>query len=436
MRNHPARLISRKRDGGALTGDEIADLVDGVVDGSLGDAQLGAFLMAVCCNGMAPEETAALTMAMRDSGRVLHHDHIHKPKIDKHSTGGVGDKVSLLLAPLVAAAGVAVPMVSGRGLGHTGGTIDKLASLQGYRTDLSLERFGEVLDRCGYAMLSPSAELAPADRRMYATRDISGTVESIPLITSSILAKKLAEGIDGLVMDVKVGRAAFMTEEHDAVALMEALVATGRLAGIEMSALLTDMDHPLGLAIGNALEVDEVLQALDGSCPDDLREVTLALGVEMLLLAKVANDADAARATLQRLWNDGVVRQVFRDNLELQGGDPRVLDDHSLLGRAPHVVPVEARHAGFVADVDPLALGQLVVDLGGGRRQPSDDVDPHVGVVLRKVMGDQVQTGEVLAFVHARTQAAAVAGAQRVALAMRIGEEKRRRGALIKRRLA
>ena len=220
MRHHPARLIAKKRDGGTLSADEIQDLVSGVVDQTLGDAQLGAFLMAVCCNGMTPEETAALTLAMRDSGRVLNHERIHKRKIDKHSTGGVGDKVSLLLAPLVAAAGVAVPMVSGRGLGHTGGTIDKLASIPGYRTDLSLERFGEVLDRCGYAMLSPSREIAPADARMYATRDISGTVESIPLITSSILSKKLAEGIDGLVMDVKFGRASFMKEEHDAIALM------------------------------------------------------------------------------------------------------------------------------------------------------------------------------------------------------------------------
>ena len=420
MRHHPARLIAKKRDGGTLSADEIQDLVSGVVDQTLGDAQLGAFLMAVCCNGMTPEETAALTLAMRDSGRVLNHERIHKRKIDKHSTGGVGDKVSLLLAPLVAAAGVAVPMVSGRGLGHTGGTIDKLASIPGYRTDLSLERFGEVLDRCGYAMLSPSREIAPADARMYATRDISGTVESIPLITSSILSKKLAEGIDGLVMDVKFGRASFMKEEHDAIALMEGLVATGRAAGIQMSALLTDMDHPLGLALGNALEVREVLQALDGQCPDDLREVTLALGVEMLLLAKVVPDAEMARATLQRLWDDGVVRQVFCDNLALQGGDVRLLEDPAMLGRAPHVVAVEAMRSGFVFDVDPLALGHTVVDLGGGRRQPSDAVDPHVGIVLRKTLGDEVRTGDVLAFVHARTDLAARDAKEAVLQAMPI----------------
>ena len=435
MQHHPARLIARKRDGGALSPAEIQDLVRGVVDGSLGDAQLGAFLMAVCCNGMTAAETTALTLAMRDSGQVLHHAHVTRPKVDKHSTGGVGDKVSLLLAPLVAAAGVAVPMVSGRGLGHTGGTIDKLAAIPGYRTDLSIERFQQVLDQCGYAMLAPSATIAPADRRMYATRDISGTVESIPLITSSILAKKLAEGIDGLVMDVKCGRAAFMAQEHDAVALMESLVSVGRAAGIEMAALLTDMDHPLGLALGNSLEVAEVIQALDGPCPDDLREITLALGVEMLLLARIVPDADSARATLVRLWNDGVARQVFRHNLELQGGDARVLDDLSLLGRAPVVVAVEAQRSGYVRDVDPLTLGQVVVDLGGGRRQPADAIDPHVGVVLTHQLGDAVQTGDALAFVHARTAAAASAAAARVQAAMPIGDEKIRRGALVKRRV-
>ncbi len=436
MHDHPARLIAKKRDGGELSATEIRDLVSGVVDGSLGDAQLGAFLMAVCCNGMTEAETAALTLAMRDSGRVLQNDHVPRKKIDKHSTGGVGDKVSLVLAPLVAAAGVAVPMVSGRGLGHTGGTIDKLASLPGYRTDLSIERFQTVLDQCGYAMMAPSVDLAPADRRMYATRDISGTVESIPLITSSILSKKLAEGIDGLVMDVKCGRAAFMKEENDAVALMEGLVATGRAAGIRMAALLTDMDHPLGRALGNSLEVAEVLAALEGQCPDDLRAVTLALGVEMMLLAGVAPDAETAQATLERLWRDGVVRQVFRHNLELQGGDPSVMDDPALLGRAPVVVPVEAARPGFVADVDPLALGHVVVDLGGGRRQPSDAIDPHVGIVLKKTLGDPVESGDVLAFVHARTATAAHAAAPRVLAAMPIGDERRRRRPIVLRRMA
>jgi pyrimidine-nucleoside phosphorylase len=436
MRNHPARLIRKKRDGGELAGDEIRDLVAGVVDGTLGDAQLGAFLMAVCCNGMTPAETAELTLAMRDSGRVLRHPSVPRAKIDKHSTGGVGDKVSLLLAPLVAAAGVAVPMISGRGLGHTGGTIDKLAAIPGYRTDLSCDEFQQTLEQCGYAMARANAELAPADGRMYATRDVTGTVESIPLITASILSKKLAEGIDGLVMDVKTGRAAFMADESDAVVLMESIVGVGRAAGIQVAALLTDMDHPLGRGLGNALEVAEVLRALEGDCPTDLREVTLALGAEMLLLAGVATDLDAARATLTGLWQDGVVRQVFQHNLQVQGGDPRIVDDPALLGRAPHVVAVEAQRAGYVTDVDPLALGHAIVDLGGGRRQPQDAVDPHVGIVLAKTLGEAAQVGDALAFVHARTAAAAAGAAAAVAAAMPVGDERLRRNQLLKRRLA
>lgn len=436
MRHHPARLIRKKRDGGELAADEIRDLVAGVVDGTLGDAQLGAFLMAVCCNGMTAAETAQLTLAMRDSGRVLRHPNVPRAKIDKHSTGGVGDKVSLLLAPLVAAAGVAVPMISGRGLGHTGGTIDKLAAIPGYRTDLTCEQFQQILEQCGYAMARANAELAPADGRMYATRDVTGTVESIPLITASILAKKLAEGIDGLVMDVKTGRAAFMPDEADAVVLMESIVNVGRAAGIRVAALLTDMDHPLGRGLGNALEVVEVLRALDGDCPGDLREVTLALGAEMLLLAGVATDLDAAHATLAGLWQDGVARQVFQHNLEVQGGDPRIVDDPGLLGRAPHVVAVEAQRAGYVTDVDPLALGHVIVDLGGGRRQPQDAVDPHVGIVLAKTLGEQAQVGDALAFVHARTAVAAAGAAAAVAAAMPVGEERLRRHPLLKRRMA
>lgn len=436
MKFHPARLIGKKRDGGELAANEIEDLVGGVVDGSLTDAQLGAFLMAVCCRGMTAAETAALTLAMRDSGQVLRHDAVARPKIDKHSTGGVGDKVSLLLAPLVAAAGLAVPMVSGRGLGHTGGTIDKLASLPGYRTDLSPQRFGEVLAACGYAMAAPSAQLAPADARMYATRDVSGTVESVPLITSSILAKKLAEGIDGLVMDVKCGRAAFMPPVARATELMDSLVAVGRAAGIRMAALLTDMDHPLGLALGNALEVREVLAALDGDCPADLQEVTLALGVEMLLLGGVENDAAAARTRLLAEWRGGGLRRAFAHNLQLQGGDLRVLDDHDLLPAAPWVRPVVAPRAGHIADVDALALGHVVVDLGGGRRRAEDEVDLAVGVVLRRTIGEHVQAGEPLAFVHARTDAQGTAALSRVGAAMPVGEQPGLRRPLVQARRA
>ncbi len=436
MRQHPARLIARKRDGGELSRAEIEDLIGGVVDGSLGDAQLGAFLMAVCCNGMTAGETAALTVAMRDSGRVLRHPQIQKPKIDKHSTGGVGDKVSLLLAPLVAACGVAIPMISGRGLGHTGGTIDKLEAIPGYRTDLSADEFAVVLDHCGFAMAQASPEVAPADRRMYRVRDVSGTVESIPLITSSILSKKLAEGIDGLVMDVKVGRAAFMRQEHDARALMERIVATGRAAGIRVTALLTDMDLPLGLAIGNAVEVAEVIDALDGRGPADLLEVTLALGAEMLVLAGIAPDPGAGRSALEQVLRRGSARDFFRQNLRAQGGDEAILDDPARLGRAPVVLPVPSVQAGHIADLDPMLLGTAVVDLGGGRRQPTDAVDPLVGIVLQKTLGDAVAKGEPLALVHARTEAAAAAAGEQVLAAMPVGGVRRRRGPLILDRLA
>jgi len=431
MRVHPAELIKKKRDGGELTAGELQDLVGGVVDGSLGDAQLGAFLMAVCCRGMSVAETAHLTLAMRDSGVVLDLSRVPGRKLDKHSTGGVGDKVSLALAPLVAAAGVPVPMISGRGLGHTGGTIDKLHAIPGYRTQLSLAEFVAVLDDCGFVMAAASAEVAPADRRMYATRDVSGTVESIPLITASILAKKLAEGIDGLVMDVKCGRAAFMQREADAKALMRSLVETGRGAGKQVTALLTDMDTVLGLAAGNALEVTEAVACLRGEGPPDLRELTLALGAEMLLLAGVESQRAAAEARLAALLASGAALQRLQRNIERQGGDPRVVDDPERLGRAPQRLDVLAECDGWLADLDPLAVGLVVRDLGGGRRQPDDRIDPTVGVVLRAQLGAEVRRGEPLAVVHARNRHEGEAAVARLRAAITIGEAPRRRGALV-----
>ncbi|MEZ5962656.1 MAG: thymidine phosphorylase [Planctomycetota bacterium] len=422
MRAHPAELIKKKRDGGELAEGEVRDLVAGVVDGSLGDAQLGAFLMAVCCRGMTVAETTHLTLAMRDSGTVLDLSAVPGRKVDKHSTGGVGDKVSLPLAPLVAAAGVPVPMISGRGLGHTGGTIDKLQAIPGYRTDLSLAEFGDVLRDCGFVMAGASAEIAPADRRMYATRDVSGTVESIPLITASILSKKLAEGIDGLVMDVKCGRAAFMRQESDARALMRSLVDTGRGAGKQVSALITDMDTVLGRAAGNALEVVEALECLRGGGPPDLRALTLALGAEMLLLAGIEVERAAAETRLARLLDSGAALDRFARNVERQGGNAAIVDDPGHLGVAPVVVEVTASCDGYVVDLDPLAVGLAVRDLGGGRRHASDRVDPVVGVMVVAPRGTLVRRGEPLARVHARTPPAAEAAATRVHAAFVLGE--------------
>ncbi len=436
MRAHPAELIKKKRDGSELSEGEIRDLVGGVVDGSLGDAQLGAFLMAVCCCGMSVAETTQLTLAMRDSGVVLDLSSIKGHKVDKHSTGGVGDKVSIPLAPLVAAAGLVVPMISGRGLGHTGGTIDKLAAIPGYRTDLSLVEFQAVLRDCGFVMAGASAEVAPADRRMYATRDVSGTVESIPLITASILSKKLAEGIDGLVMDVKCGRAAFMQREADARALLTSLVDTGRGTGTRVSALLTDMDTVLGFAAGNALEIEESIACLRGGGPADLRELTLALGAEMLLLAGVDADVTSATARLAQLLDNGAALARFRQNVERQGGDPRAIDEPQRLGTAPVVVEVKAARSGFVADIDPLAIGIVVRDLGGGRRQPADRIDPLVGVVLAHKRGDSVTNGELLARVHARAREQAVDAVARVARAFQINDTRSASRPLVLDRLA
>lgn len=422
MRHHPARLNQHKRDGGAWSDEEIDDIVRGVVDGSLGDGQLGALLMAVCCRGMSARETARLTLAMRDSGRVLELGGIAGRKVDKHSTGGVGDKVSLCLAPLVAACGVPVPMISGRGLGHTGGTIDKLAAIPGYRTALEPDEFLAVLRDCGFAMAGASAAIAPADRRMYAMRDVSGTVESIPLITASILSKKLAEGIDGLVMDVKCGRAAFMKEFAQARALAESLVSVGTAAGVRVTALLTDMDRPLGRAIGNHLEVLEAVQVLKGQGPADLNELTIALGAEMLLLAG-ETDAARARARLSRAIADGSALECLRRNVVRQDGDPRFLDEPKALGSAPVHLGVASPSEGFVVDVDPLALGLCAMDLGAGRIQPSDGVDPLVGILMLVERGARVTRGQPLAMVFARSQAAAKTALERVLAAIRIGAE-------------
>lgn len=412
---HPAELIKKKRGGGELSEGEIRDLVAGIVDRSVDDVQLGAFLMAVCCRGMTVVETAHLTLAMRDSGTVLDLSGIAGRKVDKHSTGGVGDKVSLVLAPLVAACGVPVPMISGRGLGHTGGTIDKLQAIPGYRTSLPLAEFRAVLEHCGFVMAGASKEIAPADARMYAARDVSGTVESVPLITASILAKKLAEGIDGLVMDVKFGRAAFMPALADARTLARSIVATGQGAGKQVMAMLTDMDTVLGCAAGNALEVREAIECLRGAGPADLRALTLALGAEMLILAGTELDATAAAARLARALDDGDALARFVTNIERQGGDARVVDEPDRMGSAPVIVDVKSPEAGFVADLDPMAIGLAVRDLGGGRRQAADIIDPHVGVVLVARRGDAVGQGQTVALVHARSRA----DAERAALAVR-----------------
>ena len=415
-------LIERKRDGGALSGAEWRALIAAYVAGQVPDYQMSALLMAVVWRGLAPEELAALTDAMLESGARLDFGGWDAPRVDKHSTGGVGDKVSIVLAPLVAACGVAVPMMSGRGLGHTGGTLDKLEAIPGFRTGLSLAEAGRLVRTLGVAMLAATPEVAPADRRLYALRDVTGTVPAIPLITASILSKKLAEGLTGLVLDVKTGSGAFIPELERSLLLARTMIETAERHGVRTVALVTAMDRPLGRACGNALEIEECVNTLRGEGPDDLVEVTLALGVEMLLVAGVERDRAAARARLERALAGGQAAAKFAAMVEAQGGDPAVLDDPGRLPQAAEVEVWRAPRAGTVLRVEPRRVGYGVIELGGGRTRVEDRVDPGVGFVISARPGDRVEAGEPLASVFARDADGLAAGARCLAEAVEIGE--------------
>ncbi|MDB4929891.1 MAG: thymidine phosphorylase [Myxococcaceae bacterium] len=415
-------LIAAKRDGLALTRDDIAQLIAGFVRGDVADYQMTAFAMAVFFRGMTPDETVALTLAMRDSGTVVDLSDIPARKVDKHSTGGVGDKVSLALAPMVAACGVAVPMISGRGLGHTGGTLDKLEAIPGFSVDLSIARFRELVRDVGTCMIGQTAELAPADKRLYALRDVTATVESIPLIVASILSKKLAEGIDGLVLDVKFGSGAFMKTPDQARALARNLVDVARGGGKDCVAWLTRMDRPLGRTVGNALETIEAFELLHGRGPDDLREVTLVLGASMLVMGRVAADEAAARAMLLAAVADGSAARVARAMVAAQGGDPRAVDDLSVFAVAPVRVPFRAATAGTVLAVDTHAVGIAGVEMGAGRARTTDRIDPAVGFVFEHNVGARLSAGDAIAWVHARDAASADRAIERLTRAVQIGD--------------
>ncbi len=405
-RLNPVALIIKKRDGGALGAQEIEALIRGYVAGDVADYQMSAFLMAAFLRGMTDAETVALTNAMLHSGDVLRLPRVKGPKVDKHSTGGVGDKISLCLAPLVAECGVSVPMISGRGLGHTGGTLDKLEAIPGYRVDLDAKRFETVVRDVGASIIGQTARLAPADRQIYALRDVTGTVEFIPFIVASILSKKLAEGIDGLVLDVKVGRGAFMKDRQAARELAKTMVRVGTRAGKRVVALLTDMNIPIGRTIGNALETREAIEVLMGSGPEDTLELTLMLGTEMLLVGGVARTPKEARRLLQAAIDDGRGLSRFAAMVKAHGGDPRAVLDPSRLPRSKVRVPVEARHSGYVTGCDALALGLLGVSMGAGRLRADDRVDPAVGIVLEKKPGERVKRGETLATLHVQSKKA------------------------------
>jgi pyrimidine-nucleoside phosphorylase len=394
------QIIAKKRDGKPISEEEIKFFVNGFANGYVPDYQMTAFLMAVFFRGMSLQETVSLTQAMMNSGKVLDLTKVEGRKVDKHSTGGVGDKVSLVLAPLVASAGVKVPMVSGRALGHTGGTLDKLESIPGLRTLLTSREFVEIVASVGFAIAAQSSELVPADEGMYALRGVTGTVESVPLIVSSILSKKFAAGIDSIVFDVKCGGGAFMLDLSQAHKLAQELVRVTTVLGKGGRALITDMDEPLGYAVGNALEVKEAIECLRGGGPSDLRELTIELAIEMLFLAGVESDRVSTRGRLEKLLDSGQALERFRKFVEAQGGEVTVVDKLSLLPQAPRVETVAAEQDGFVSSIDARALGELCVDMGGGRRLRNDEVDKSVGFLLRARVGDRVSRGDALVDVH------------------------------------
>ncbi len=398
----PQWIIEKKRDGRALADDEIAAFIGGYAAGTIPDYQAAALAMAILWRGMTPAETAALTRAMRDSGAVLAAGPVAGPKIDKHSTGGIGDKISLVLAPLAAACGLIVPMMSGRGLGITGGTLDKLESIPGYRVGLDEREIRRVLEACGCSMFGQTDLMAPADKKLYALRDVTGTVPSIPLIVASILSKKLAAGLDGLVMDVKCGSGAFMKTLAEAESLAGLLLLTGRQLGLRMAALITDMAQPLGRAAGNALEVREALDTLRGRGPADVEELTLELGARMLMLGRKAPDRSAALILLREKLRSGAAFERFKAMARLHGGDVRALEHPERLPAAPIREALPAERGGFIKTMDAQRIGKACLLLGAGRTKVSDAIDPAVGFSELKKIGEPVAPGEPLAILHAR----------------------------------
>ncbi len=396
----PYELIKSKRDGHALAPGDIKAFLDGYTQGTVPDYQMAAMCMAVFYKGMSSVELGAWTRAMLQSGEVLDLSETKGVKVDKHSTGGVGDKVSLSLAPLAAACGVPVPMISGRGLGHTGGTLDKLESIPGFRVDLSVPDYRRLVRDVGACLIGQTATLAPADKKLYALRDVTATVDCIPLIASSIMSKKMAEGIDALVLDVKVGSGAFMKTVEDARTLARTMIGIGQEMGKQVVALLTDMDQPLGKTVGNALEVVEAVQMLRGEAPSDYTEATLALTAEMLVLGKKAATPAEARAKLEEAMRSGAAEAKLCEIVKAQGGDPRAITDLSRLPQAKHRTTVNASRSGYVGRIDSEAIGLAAMALGAGREKTTDVIDFGVGFVLEKKVGDLVKAGEPLVTVH------------------------------------
>jgi len=424
----PQDIIRRKRDGAELSREEIAFFVDGVTHDEVADYQVSALLMAIFLNGMTDAEQSALTEAMLHSGEILDFSDISKPKVDKHSTGGVGDKTSLLIAPFAAAAGVCVPMISGRGLGHTGGTLDKLEAIPGYRVDLPLKEFRAVLDVSGFAMNGQTAEIAPADKKLYALRDATATIEAIPLIVASIISKKGAAGLDAMVIDVKTGSGAFMQEHERSRQLARALVKTGNALGVSSQALITDMNQPLGQAVGHSLEVRECIELMRGEIKEGARPVldlSIELAARMVVLAKLEKTIEAGRDRIKRVHESGAALEAFRKNVEAQGGDPHVCDDPSgILPLTEQRFEVESPRSGFVVKVDTQEVGHAIAEAGGGRVRIEDKIDPVVGFVGEVKIGDEIRAGDLIGAVFSNDASRGHTAAARIQAAFEIGDER------------
>jgi pyrimidine-nucleoside phosphorylase len=398
-------LIRKKRDSGEHTREEIEFLISGYTRGEIPDYQIAAWLMAAWIRGLSRAETTALTQAMLHSGEVLDLSSLPAKKVDKHSTGGVGDKTSLILAPIVAAGGLVVPMLSGRGLGHTGGTLDKLESIPGFNTNLSLKDFRRVLGECGMALIGQTAQIAPADKKIYALRDATSTVENTGLICASIMSKKLAEGLDALVLDVKTGSGAFMKREEDAVTLAELMVEAGKSMGKKMVALITDMDQPLGRAAGHANEIIECIEVLNGKGPADVRELSVELSAWMFYLGEKTKSVEEGRKLAERMISSGEAREKFKQCIRLQGGDERVIDSPDLLPTAHSKVDVTSNAGGVLVATDCQQFGIALAMLGGGRETKEDRIDDAVGLEFHKRIGERVEIGEPLATIHYNSDA-------------------------------
>ncbi len=424
-------LIMKKRNGGTLSRDEIFFMIEGYTKGNIPDYQMSAMMMAIYFNGMDEKETAALTMAMAESGDQLDLSGIQGIKVDKHSTGGVGDKTSLALTPMVSACGVKIAKMSGRGLGHTGGTIDKLESFQGFSTSLSEEAFIDQVNRIGISIIGQTKNLAPADKKLYALRDVTATVDNMSLIASSIMSKKLAAGADAIVLDVKTGSGAFMKEEADAMLLAGEMMTIGKNAGRKMMAVISDMDQPLGNAVGNALEVKEAIETLKGHGPADFTELCMTLGSCMLMVAEIAENEQQAREMLKEAVDSGKALDKLAELVEAQGGDKRMVYETDLLPKASSITPLLSEKEGYVEKIQCDEVGICSLILGGGRETKESAIDLSVGIVLTKKVGSHVKAGEPLAYIHSNEEAKRLACEERLRKAFHIGDKVKKEGAII-----